>query len=815
MVVLKKNTILGIILAVLGIIAACIYCLVFAKRINDCVISVSEAQDIKKSHTLNKDLKPELFFGREKLVLDSAEGEYYYSLISGDSHAYNPEVKGYVGSNRIHVAVVEADKNKDGAVITDQKIREADEISLLFYDEKNYTEAKVSCTTLPIMNITCGREIGETDVPVSVELLDNRENAAKRMTESIGSMRVRGGTTRAYPKSPYKLTLDKTNKEALLGMREDDDWVLYAAYNDQEKVRNVFSQNFWSYSCATDNGYNIDTGLEYKYLELFVDGEYRGLYALGYTPDERNMKLDDEVSEGFYKKIGANIENYVVKNKDVKLGTTEEFKLQKMLYDYYFGLQDNCDDAGYLKNVVDMDNAIDFYLYICLIQGRDNLRKNYYSVLKKSNDGYKMVYIPWDMDISWGNAWTPILEQNNTAMYKNGADENYLFTDGCMYWMLFDNDNEAYDMLIKKYEKLRKGRWSDDVVKAFLDKYEKDIFFSGAYLRDKKRWPDGNYIESGEEISLARFKTFVAERFSEMDSYIVRLKNERSENPFVTQTLCFGDYGNSDFIVRFDDREVLEDKEYKELLEKSGVDLGKIKSDAGFILHRAKDGAQQEIPFDKVGSKAVDTIFGKLTIGQSDEKLYETDADYSVIIDGIDYMDVVEEYLPIGMSVISKAKHEKKVHLDKNFRSSFSLDVIENKELFLKALKFVPGSALILLEGYSEDKLSFLNGYDVDLGDYGSLKEAIDNEKKLAILLNGDSKEAFIINNAFVSGTVYETDIGTYSYFEMDGMFGIYVNDNEIYTGEIEQKDLPTRIVYSVDWKELLWENYNEDDIKQ
>ena len=65
----------------------------------------------------------------------------------------------------------------------------------------------------------------------------------------------------------------RDNDISLLGMRQDDDWVLYAAYNDQEKIRNVFSCNLWKDFCSTDNERGIDTGVEYRYLELFMNGD--------------------------------------------------------------------------------------------------------------------------------------------------------------------------------------------------------------------------------------------------------------------------------------------------------------------------------------------------------------------------------------------------------------------------------------------------------------------------------------------------------------------------------------------------------------
>ena len=44
--------------------------------------------------------------------------------------------------------------------------------------------------------------------------------------------------------------------------------------------------------------------MEYRFLELFINGEYNGLYALGYTPDEKmgDISKNDE-GTGFYKRV--------------------------------------------------------------------------------------------------------------------------------------------------------------------------------------------------------------------------------------------------------------------------------------------------------------------------------------------------------------------------------------------------------------------------------------------------------------------------------------------------------------------------------
>ena len=98
------------------------------------------------------------------------------------------------------------------------------------------------------------------------------------------------------------------NQQSVLGMRCDGDWMLYAGYNDQEKIRNVFSANLWYESCAENNIFDVKNGMEYRYVETFFNDHYMGLYAIGFPIDELQLELQhalksDHVSEFLLKKM--------------------------------------------------------------------------------------------------------------------------------------------------------------------------------------------------------------------------------------------------------------------------------------------------------------------------------------------------------------------------------------------------------------------------------------------------------------------------------------------------------------------------------
>src|SRR5918997_5003026 len=80
----------------------------------------------------------------------------------------------------------------------------------------------------------------------------------------------RGQSSQMFPKKSYAVELARDAE--LLGMPEDDDWVLYAPYNDKTLMRNVVA-----YETARAIGrYAART----RFVELRLNGRYHGVHVL-------------------------------------------------------------------------------------------------------------------------------------------------------------------------------------------------------------------------------------------------------------------------------------------------------------------------------------------------------------------------------------------------------------------------------------------------------------------------------------------------------------------------------------------------------
>lgn len=95
----------------------------------------------------------------------------------------------------------------------------------------------------------------------SYEYVDYRYNS---------EIKVRGNATKAYAKKPFQIKLD--TKTDIFGMGESKTWLLLANYDDQSLIRNSIM-----YKIGELLGMRTT---EFQMVDLFLDGEYYGVYLL-------------------------------------------------------------------------------------------------------------------------------------------------------------------------------------------------------------------------------------------------------------------------------------------------------------------------------------------------------------------------------------------------------------------------------------------------------------------------------------------------------------------------------------------------------
>lgn len=524
-------------------------------RYEDFFVSKEEYKEIKKDRTEAKLIStPKITFDGQAPYIDE-DNTLYYSLIEGSDSAHNPKISLKVAGYNYHLAIKETP-------LSDDNIRHNTEFKFLIYNKDSYQVLTMHATTLPILSIEYDEEsaaeksaaknpdslkesgsnlIREVDTEISLSLFDNRKDIKNRTIESKGVFHPRGAISYSHPKQSYKFSLrtkedsPEHNDLSLLGLRKDDDYILNGAYFEPEKIRTTFEMNLWTEASGKQNNLDITNGVEYRYVEVFENKQYWGLYQLGFPIDEKQLNLaksDDGIySEPLFKKV-----NWDKNRSDAEAIIPNDWELKNTTYNYVDSWNELINYESLLKNPkehtqeirdkTDMPSAIDLTLFINFTQNYDispfnNELKNLYLSFKNSNSGRLALFAPWDVDLSFGHY---VLSQNlEETTYTYEANYNLDETLTPAHALQRAGDKTINQELIARYHELRNTYWSEKHIDELLDKYQNQIYNSGAFRRDLVRWPNGRHNDEDERLDF--FRNYVHERLFYMDQYILDLEN--------------------------------------------------------------------------------------------------------------------------------------------------------------------------------------------------------------------------------------------------------------------------------------------------
>ena len=353
---------------------------------------------------------------------------------------------------------------------------------------------------------------------------------------SVFEAHERGQTTRAYPKKGYRVNLvdvtstgiSRKNKQSVLGMRKSDSWIFYAIYSDGTKVRDKFNTELWAGIGAEDTPYDAYFGTKMKYVELVVNGEYRGLYGIFEPVDKTQLAITDE--EYLYKRTygralsqelfdSAGPDDYLtVLGMEIKgkkgNGTSLDWKQLRQ----FIAITEEEDEefAQDAQQLLDLDNVADIWIYLQFLYGEDNIYKNMFFAFKKDTDGYqgyKLYLVPWDTDLTWGNVYVDSKEE----LYVKWAPEN---ADRYLEWPLLDRLIELdvggiREKIKDRWTELRSGILSEESMNEIFIECTHQVQDSGAFTRDAARWPDSRH-----DADYDGMKQFMKERTEFLDKMI-------------------------------------------------------------------------------------------------------------------------------------------------------------------------------------------------------------------------------------------------------------------------------------------------------
>ena len=559
MLISYKKLVIVIISVFSIIVAWFLYTGMYEIRVNDITISKNDYYNIMKSLIYDKNLNlKDIYINDSKLFYDKNNDMWYCSLIKGKGDLSNLKIRLALTNNEIKYKFLKPDWPLNNDFIKNNHFLE-----LFLYTKNKYNVLRIRFTTLPIININ----FDENNMPernkkvkMSFYLFDNEKGID---VLSDGFFELRGASTLVFPKKSYKINLTKEslghhtrkNKISLLNMRKDDDWILYSPYGVHEKVANVFAMNLWHEMAYKNNVSNIPNASEYKFVELFLNHEYSGLYALSYPIDGKLQQIKPNLygkyDEYIFKKNWwAHVEYeskkeprflwaYELRTKNkikekFSKGVTENDKLDydknhypynleawKVLNLFYTNLIKNS-DVNKIYEISDIGNAIDMFLLINFLQSCDSvnrcnvesgLLKNIFITFKHYKNGYKAIYAPWDMEYILGTGFN-----DGPTPYSVRANQNFIFKTSPVWMLKTLGDKNIVRLVKSRYRNLRKTYWRKSHLLNLLNNYENEIYESGAYIREKKRWKHGLYLANNK--GLQKIKRHLIKRIHYMDRYV-------------------------------------------------------------------------------------------------------------------------------------------------------------------------------------------------------------------------------------------------------------------------------------------------------
>jgi len=362
------------------------------------------------------------------------------------------------------------------------------------------------------------------------------------------AIEIRGSTSQQYPKRSYAFEtrdslLNDTNV-SLLGMPEENDWILYGPYPDKTLLRNSFAYYIFNrmghYASRT------------KHVELVRNGGYRGVYELQEKIKRDDNRVDiakltpadtagDSLTGGYIIKIdkttGTGDElwysaydsmvffqyDYPV---DTVLAQVQKDYIQNYVHAFETALlspQFTDPDSGYIA-YIDLQSFIDFFLMQELGRTIDGYRSSCYMYKDKDSKGGKLTMGPlWDFNLSFGNC-------NYCSAYDTTGYQ-YEFNSICStynphvpFWWGRLLEDPMYENEVQcRWKQMRETFLQTDSVNAWIDSLL--AYLDESQQRNFQKWPiigqyvDWNYfIGQTYQEEIDYFKNWIANRSVWLDN---------------------------------------------------------------------------------------------------------------------------------------------------------------------------------------------------------------------------------------------------------------------------------------------------------
>ncbi len=335
-------------------------------------------------------------------------------------------------------------------------------------------------------------------------------------------IRVRGNTSKRFPKQAYRIHVVDANGEkadfALAdGLREDDDWLLNPMYTDTSKIRETLAYRLWD---VMNSAGQHAASSRIAYAEVYLNGEYWGLYGVQERVDRKQVNASKRFDVLY--KVATNhrptVQELLDCGSDVGCQGFELAFAGNRVHDAwepaaaYMALLSG--EENPVHAAVSLENAIDYGLFAMLAQAHDCHFKNQYINCVYTTHGFILYKLPWDLNNTFGDIYQNDREDIN---YTNYAVVDDLIMD-CVFEVLASMDDPSVNAAIaSRWRELRRSAITRENLMAMAHAIYDPL--REAIDRDSLRWPECGMGE-GNALNIRDLDSYFAAILPRIDAWV-------------------------------------------------------------------------------------------------------------------------------------------------------------------------------------------------------------------------------------------------------------------------------------------------------
>lgn len=425
-----------------------------------------------------------------------------------------------------------------------------------------YTQTLSSNLPIVVINTAGATILDDPKIVADMGIIDNGPGQRNSVTDTYNNysgkigIEIRGSSSQSFPKKQYSIELRDATGEGvsapLLGLPPEEDWVLFAPYNDKTLMRDVLA-----YKIGRDlNRYAPRT----RFCELVLNGNYEGIYVLiekikrdnnrvdinKLNPDENSgndltggyiIKIDKETGSG----NGGWTSSYVPPNRSgnqtiyfqYDYPKAEDISTEQKNYirQFMLNFETALTGAGFTDPVngytryADADSFIDFFIVNEVSKNVDGYRLSTFMHKQRDSDGGKLIMGPvWDFNLGFGNAdyCTSGNPEGWVTGFNSICPQDYWLIP--FWWGRLYQDPAYRSKLAARWAEVRSNQLQTSRLHTYIDSVY-SVLHSEATFRNFQRWPvlglyvwPNFFVGSSYTEEVNWLKTWITNRMNWLDA---------------------------------------------------------------------------------------------------------------------------------------------------------------------------------------------------------------------------------------------------------------------------------------------------------